>query len=96
MRRSRSFHRFMNQVKKQHKIRIISHWKNWAENLESPIFVGKLVKGKVHCSCFMCNGYRKRAVSGPKHNEILILSDELIEEYGEAYKKLGEKPKLNR
>jgi hypothetical protein len=38
--------------------------------LKNPRYVGKLVKGKVHCSCPMCNGGNKTKVIGPKISEL--------------------------
>lgn len=71
MEHDRAYHRFKDKVKQERKMNIIkSYGDSWRKLLNNPAYVGKLVKGKLHCSCFMCNGGDKRKVLGPKISEI--------------------------
>jgi hypothetical protein len=88
MKHNRAYHRFKDEVKKQHKIQIVRHWgKHWQSNLENPHYLGKLVKGKVHCSCPMCAV--KTKTYGPKISELRKTSEDLLKEYNEAYQELA-------
>ena len=88
MAHDRAYHRFKDEVKKQRKIHIIHElWdrRSWEWLQTKPRRLGQLVKGKVHCSCPDCNP--KTGRNGWKISEykrLVALSDELIEEYGNA------------
>ena len=48
-------------------------WHGTQELLDNPRFVGKLLKGKVHCSCPMCATKTKK--DGWKHSDAQKLED---------------------
>jgi len=73
---NRAYHKFKDQVKKNRKIQIVKHtWRSSEDILINSRFLGKLIKGKVHCSCPMCNGAFKRKVAGPRISELRRLKD---------------------
>lgn len=79
---------WLKQKKKEELLREI--WHGPQELLENPRFVGKLVKGKVHCSCDTC--VTKTKTDGWKHSDMQKLesiSNQLLEEYEEAYEELA-------
>lgn len=90
----RAYHRFKDKVKRDRKIHIIHDtWSrsSWEWVKSSPVRLGRYVKGKVHCSCPDCSP--KTGRDGMKKSEyarIIAMSEELVEEYGTAYKKLAQ------
>lgn len=61
-------------------------WHGTEELLDNPVFVGKLLKGKIHCSCPMCatktkkDGVKiseKRRIKEPQKEEMVELMDSL-------------------
>mgnify|MGYP006363804817 CR=1 FL=1 len=66
----RSVRRFNNKVKQKSKYNIIKHVQDdYLSDVESNFNreYGKLVKGKVHCSCEQCSTKSKK--DGLKHSE---------------------------
>lgn len=97
MKRPMAEKRQLDRTKKERKIKFMKNaWHLSDELLENPRFTGRLVKGKVHCSCPMCaiktNSSNKSIHSEWKHSDlqkIEKLSSQLIDEYNEAYKELA-------
>ena len=94
MEHDRAYHRFKSKVKRNRRINIIRNlWDktSWEWVKSNPKRLGQLVKGKVHCSCPDCSA--KTNKHGWKKNDyarIMAMSNEVMEEYGNAYKKLSQ------
>lgn len=74
MKHDRAYHKFKDKIKRDRKIQIVKHWgKHWESNLENPRYIGKLVKGKIHCSCPMCSV--KTHKDGPRISELRRLKE---------------------
>lgn len=57
MEHDRAYHRFKDKVKQKRRIEIIRRlwsWKDW-DYIKDNATIGKLVDGKVHCSCPECS-----------------------------------------
>ena len=79
----------LKQKKKEVVVRDL--WHGAEELLNDPRFVGKLLKGKIHCSCSICTTKTKK--DGWKHSDMQKLesiSNQLLEEYDKAYEELAE------
>ena len=64
MNRSRSFRRFQRKRAINHKSMILhDYWQIRSEGFWTPVRVGELSKGKVHCSCWMC---RRKSYDDPR------------------------------
>jgi hypothetical protein len=66
-------------------------WHGAEELLDNQVFVGKLLKGKVHCSCPMCA--TKTKINGWKASDLRKLnsiSNNILKEYANAYSVLSE------
>ncbi len=62
--RSRSFRRFQRKRAIHHKSMILrDYWQIHSEGFWTPVRVGELSKGKVHCSCWMC---RRKSYDDPR------------------------------
>lgn len=100
MEHDRAYHRFKDKVKRNRRIEIIRRlwgWKDWDWIIHNARRVGQLVKGKVHCSCPDCNPKTYR--DGWKKSEyvrIMAMTEEVMEEYGDAYKRLAQGVKFSR
>lgn len=68
MRRGISYHRHQRWVHINRRLRIAQKYWKWDYlQWQEP---GHLDKGKIHCSCPICNGANKREVIGPSISEI--------------------------
>lgn len=89
--------RQLDAVKRIKKLKFMKFaWHISEELTGNPVFVGRLTKGKIHCSCPACaaktNSKNPAITRGWKHSDlqkIQKLSDDLIEEYSEAYQELA-------
>lgn len=72
-------------------------WHGADELLDNPRFVGKLLKGKIHCSCPMCaaktNANKGTYVHGWKPSDrrkLQKISEHALKEYADAYSILAD------
>lgn len=95
--------RQLDRMKRRRKVEFMKNaWHISDELLEDPRFVGKLTKGKVHCSCPMCaaktNLKSGVITSGWTHSDkkkLEKISNQLIEEYDIAYQTLSKNDENN-
>lgn len=97
MKRDMARKRQLDVNKQERKKQLIKElWHGAEELLDNPVFIGKLVKGKIHCSCPMCasktNGAGKVYTYGWKASDkkkMVDISEQVMEEYKEAYIELA-------
>ena len=85
MYRTREYRRFQRRRAIHHKQMILrDYWKLHGESFWTPVRIGMLAKGKVHCSCWMCRSKsyddpgisdKRKAVSADQEMEALAEED---------------------
>lgn len=80
MNRTRAYRRYKDFTKAKRKADILCNNRGWKREDISPNHLGQLRKGKVHCSCGMCQGYNDE-VADAKWGRLKKQANEDIEEY---------------
>lgn len=76
MKKNTALKRHKDKVHQKRKANIVKNvWQGTSHLLESEVFHGKLVKGKVHCSCDICSYSKEEYKKNLKRKEPLIEKD---------------------
>lgn len=81
--RNKAYYRDMREKHISHKKYIVKNYWNEDYLLSNKVFCGKLSKGKIHCSCFLCSSKTKvigYSASDKRKQEFMDYSENNLED----------------
>ena len=79
--RTRAYRRHQRTRAIAHKLYIIKHIQFWDNDMLTKKHIGKLAKGKVHCSCNMCKFEKHYEIEHHKYKSYRKVAEEEIKDY---------------